>query len=174
MFAKKDTRVTRKETAYQPKPAPSSNHAPAARNNPGMPSILAEDIRITGDLKGDGEIQVEGTIEGNVEGTQVTVGPTGTVIGTIKAQIVSVSGNLEGEIKADDVSLSDSANVNGNVTVGDTFAIAPGAQFEGKAIRSQKAHKAPALSSYDGGKKRDENPGVAKPDSNQMPKVASK
>ena len=174
MFAKKDTRVTRKDSVYQAKPAPSSSSAPAPRMNPGMPSILAEDIRITGDLKGDGEIQIEGTIEGNVEGTEVTVGPTGTVNGTIKAVTVTVSGALEGEIKAETVSLSDGAQVNGNVTVADTFAIAPGAHFEGKAIRAAQAHKAPSLSSYDGGKKKDDAMSSSKSDGNDLPKVAAK
>lgn len=161
MFAKKDTRPVRKEATYPRAESRSDVTVAQARSKHTMPSILAEDIRITGDLNGDGEIQIEGSIEGNVRGATVTVGHSGSVSGTIQADSITISGKLDGEAKAKDVTLSDSARVNGNITVSGSFAIAPGAHFEGKAIRSEP-EKVAKLPTYDSGSKPGDVPGLPK------------
>ncbi len=47
-------------------------HRPATRQ--GVPSLISQDMRITGDLVSDGDVQVDGTIDGNVKTGMLTVG----------------------------------------------------------------------------------------------------
>jgi cytoskeletal protein CcmA (bactofilin family) len=171
MFAKKDPRPVRKEVSYPRAETRSDTTVAAPRARHTMPSILAEDIRITGDLNGDGEIQIEGSIEGNVRGATVTVGHSGSVSGTLQADSITISGKLDGEAKAKDVTLSDSARVNGNITVSGSFAIAPGAHFEGKAIRSEP-EKVTKLPAYDPTRKSDDDSAMGK--DSGLPKIAAK
>src|SRR3546814_6313312 len=40
----------------------------------GVPSIISADLRITGNLKSDGDIQVDGHVEGDIDSATLTVG----------------------------------------------------------------------------------------------------
>ncbi len=60
----------------------------------GVPSIISPDLKIVGDLKSNGEIQIDGTIEGNIESRLLTVGEQGKVDGYTVADTVRVFGTV--------------------------------------------------------------------------------
>jgi cytoskeletal protein CcmA (bactofilin family) len=99
-----------------------------------MPSIIGADMRIVGEVTGQGETQVEGTVEGNVKSGNVTVGSGGTVKGEISAETVLVSGTVTGKIRAKAVTLAKTARVKGDIAH-ESLAIEGGAQFEGQVTR---------------------------------------
>lgn len=107
------------------RPRPASN---------AMPSIVSANLQITGDLVCDGDIQVEGSVEGNIRSRMLTIGEGGTVKGEIEADQVTVSGNVLGKIKARTVSLSQSASVNGDIEH-ESLGIEAGARFEGSCVK---------------------------------------
>ena len=96
-----------------------------------MPSIVSANLRIVGDLVCDGDIQVEGTVEGSVKSSVLTIGDSGTIQGQISADQVMVSGTVVGKIKARTVYLAQSASVTGDI-LHESLGIEAGAQFEGQ------------------------------------------
>jgi cytoskeletal protein CcmA (bactofilin family) len=106
----------------------------AATNKSGMPSIVSEGLHISGNLFSDGDLQIDGRIEGDIQGRNVTVGAAGTVMGKITADEVVVSGNVSGEIHARSVQLSRTAKVQSDLTQ-ETLTIEAGAVFEGTCRR---------------------------------------
>jgi cytoskeletal protein CcmA (bactofilin family) len=107
---------------------------PAAAPKAGMPSIVSEGLHISGNLFSDGDLQIDGRIDGDIQGRNVTVGAAGTVTGKITADEVIVSGNVSGEIHARSVQLSRTAKVQSDLTQ-ETLMIEAGALFEGTCRR---------------------------------------
>ncbi len=97
----------------------------------GVPSIISPDLKIMGNLKSNGEIQIEGTIEGNIDIPLLTVREQGKVDGSIVAETVRISGTDNGRVQAKTVSLDKSAKVTADITH-ESLAIDAGAYFEGQ------------------------------------------
>lgn len=108
------------------------------------PSILGPDIIITGDIKTDGDVQIDGRLDGNVTATNLTIGEQGAVNGHIIAKDVHVRGKITGSIDASHVELADTANVEADI-VQDTLTIANGAFFDGKCSRKTSATPTPIV-----------------------------
>lgn len=108
------------------------------RNVNTAPSIFGRDIVITGDIKTDGEVQIDGRLEGNIVAAIVTVGEHGAVNGTIKADKVHIRGKVQGKVNAISVELAETANVQADLTQ-DDLSIANGAFFDGKCSRKTQA-----------------------------------
>ena len=109
--------------SYQAKPKPS-------------PSLLSSDLTIKGNVASSGDIQVEGTIEGDVRAHLLTVGESATVRGEVIADDVVVNGRVIGRVRGLKVRLTSSAKVEGDI-VHKTIAIESGAHFEGSVQRKE-------------------------------------
>ena len=109
----------------------SSGAAPAIS---GTPSIISADLRITGNLHSNGDIQIDGKIDGNVDSKSLTIGEDAEVNGTISCERVRVCGKVSGEIRAAWVVLARSARVSADV-VHKSLEIESGASLEGGVSR---------------------------------------
>jgi cytoskeletal protein CcmA (bactofilin family) len=98
---------------------------------------------LEGDISGGGEIQVEGTIKGDVRVEHVTVGDGGAVEGGIYAEIVEVRGKVSGSITAKQVRLYGACHVDGDITH-EQLAMETGAFFQGRSLRLQRPTTAAA------------------------------
>ena len=66
--------------------------APARAPNPNAgKSVLASDLRITGDITSTGSVEVFGEIEGTLNARGLTIGTEGVVKGTVSAETVEVA-----------------------------------------------------------------------------------
>ncbi|HLZ66426.1 MAG TPA: polymer-forming cytoskeletal protein [Aliidongia sp.] len=92
-------------------------------------SILAADFQITGSLRATGEIHIDGIVNGEVVAGAIMVGQSGTVIGDLVADRVTVAGTVHGTISAASVSLMKTARVHADVRCQE-FDSAPGAILE--------------------------------------------
>lgn len=99
-----------------------------------VPSIISADLRIVGDLNSDGEIQIDGTIDGDIRTKSLLVGETAHIKGEIVADKIQVHGKITGQIKARSVTLARSAHVVGDILHED-LAIENGAFLEGHCKR---------------------------------------
>lgn len=106
----------------------------SSRSRSDMPSIVSAGLKIAGDMVSDGDIQIEGTVEGDVKSRMLTIGESGIVSGSVIADEVSVSGTVNGHIEARTISLSRSARVSGDL-IHETLSVESGAQVEGKFKR---------------------------------------
>ncbi len=117
--------------------SPASSFAPAPAEPPKAKpaaSVLSSDITITGNVRSSGDIQVEGTIEGDIRAQTLIVGETATVKGEVMAEDVVVHGRVIGRLRGMKVRLSTSAKVEGDI-IHKTIAIESGAHFEGSVQR---------------------------------------
>lgn len=115
-------------------PARDSRGDAAAKS---VPSIISADLTVTGDLVSGGEIQVDGTIEGDVECHILVIGAHGSVTGEITADDVRIHGSVSGQVRAKSVFLAATAHMVGDITH-ESLAIEPGAFMEGHCRRMQE------------------------------------
>ena len=124
--------------------------APAAPSKPAMPggsefkasapkakppaSVLSSDLHVTGNLRTTGDIQIEGTIEGDIRAHLLTIGESATIKGECLADDVVVNGRVIGKVRGLKVRLTATARVEGDI-VHKTIAIESGAHFEGSVQR---------------------------------------
>ena len=97
-------------------------------------SILSPDLTVTGNLKTTGDIQVEGTVEGDIRAHLLTVGESATIRGEVVADDIVVNGRVQGTVRGLKVRLTSTARVEGDI-IHKTIAIESGAQFEGTVQR---------------------------------------
>ncbi|WP_299910583.1 polymer-forming cytoskeletal protein [uncultured Paracoccus sp.] len=125
-----------------PQPAPAMperasdfSAAPSAAPRPRTtPSVLSSDLTVTGNIRTQGDIQIEGNIEGDIRAHQLIVGETATIKGEVVADDVIVNGRVVGRVRGLKVRLSATARVEGDI-VHKTIAIESGAHFEGSVQR---------------------------------------
>ena len=113
---------------------PSQNRASA------VPTLLSQDLVINGDLKTDGEVQLDGRLDGNLTAGKVTIGENGALNGKIVATAVVIRGKVTGKIDATSIELSETANVQADL-LQDNLIVANGAFLDGKCSRKSAAPK---------------------------------
>jgi cytoskeletal protein CcmA (bactofilin family) len=97
-------------------------------------SIISRDLKIKGDLVCNGDIQIDGEVEGDVQSRSITIGEGADVRGTISSDTIRVCGSVNGQLKGQNVVLARTAKLVGDVTH-QTLAVEPGAFFEGACRR---------------------------------------
>lgn len=100
------------------------------------PTVIGADFKITGHAVSNGEVQVDGEIEGDIECKTLTVGQSAKVTGNVIAESVTVQGKVMGSIRGTNVTLQSSSHIEGDV-YHQSLAIEQGAFFEGKSRRSE-------------------------------------
>ncbi len=110
--------------------------APVGRQPKPAPSIISSDLVIKGNLETTGDMQIEGTIEGDIRSHLLTIGQNALVRGEIVADDVVVNGRVIGRLRAQKIRLSSTARVEGDI-LHKNIAIESGAQFEGSVQRSE-------------------------------------
>ena len=116
-----------------PKKAP--DFTPTAPKAKPPASVLSSDLTIVGNLKTTGDIQIEGTVEGDIRAHLLTIGETATVRGEVMADDVVINGRIIGRVRGLKVRLTSSAKVEGDI-IHKTIAIESGAHFEGSVQRA--------------------------------------
>ncbi len=106
------------------------------------PSLLSNDLFIKGNLTTSGDIQIEGSVEGNIKASLLTIGQSALIKGEITAEEVVVNGNISGTIRGKRVHLTSSAEVEGDIIHG-SIAIESGAHFEGTIEKSEDPFNKP-------------------------------
>ena len=101
---------------------------------PSPPSIISADLKIVGDLSCEGEIQVDGSIDGDIRTQSLLVGETAQIKGEIVAETVNIHGNVNGQIKSRYVNLAKTAHVVGDI-LHENLTIETGAFLEGHCNR---------------------------------------
>ena len=80
-------------------------------------TYVAEEIEASGDFKGKGAVQIEGTINGDITVNSVVIGVNGVVNGTVRATNVIVNGKLNGSIFCDTLEIMSNGSVSNEIKV---------------------------------------------------------
>jgi cytoskeletal protein CcmA (bactofilin family) len=114
---------------------------PSARNvragAPGGRTVLASDIRLSGDLASSGTVEILGQVTGDLAAQTLIVGAEGQVKGSVRAETVDVRGHLEGKVSCLSFTLRSSAIVTADVNY-DQLTIESGAQIDGSFARAKR------------------------------------
>jgi cytoskeletal protein CcmA (bactofilin family) len=100
----------------------------------GMPSIVSADFRVVGNVTSEGDIQLDGAVDGNVKARALTIGQAGTVRGEVRADKVQIQGSVTGPIRARVVEITKSAKVAGDVFY-ESLTVETGAVIDGACKR---------------------------------------
>ncbi|MEM7619449.1 MAG: polymer-forming cytoskeletal protein [Pseudomonadota bacterium] len=101
-----------------------------------VPSIIGDDLEITGNVISKGEIQIEGEIQGDIHCSALVVGENAAVYGEVVAKEVTIHGQVKGAVRGLKVTLQSKSHVEGDI-YHQFLAIEQGAFFEGKSRRSE-------------------------------------
>ncbi len=120
----------------QPQPFTPRPAAPATRTDElRAASVIGADLTITGSLISKGQVQVDGTVEGDIYGSHVVIGEQATISGGVFADEVVVRGHIVGSVRGKRVMLQSTSQVEGDI-FHQSLSIEQGAMFEGKSRRS--------------------------------------
>lgn len=106
-----------------------------AKNNP-ISSIIGQDMILTGDLVFNSKIQIDGKINGNLNGDSLVLSATGRIEGDIEAKFITCYGQVDGNIKVGALILKNSGVINGRVETSD-LSVESGGILNGE-IKSQQ------------------------------------
>ena len=128
-----DSPAPRPTSGPAPTPQPTPAAAAATRPASTTPCVIGAKTTVKGDLLGDEDVQVEGTVEGQIRITRdVRIGPTGVVRATVDAVSVVISGELVGDCAATNrVEIQASGRLTGNIRA-PKIVISEGAHFKGR------------------------------------------
>ncbi|MFA6200663.1 MAG: polymer-forming cytoskeletal protein [Bacteroidales bacterium] len=96
-------------------------------------NIISNRTTIKGDVISDGDLRIDGIVEGslNIKG-KLVIGNSGKIKGNINCQNSDISGKVEGNIIVKELlSLQNNSCINGDISIG-KLSIEPGATFTGK------------------------------------------
>lgn len=94
------------------------------------PTIISKDLKIQGELYSGGIIEIQGAINGTINGNSVILREDGTVTGAVFAENFNIRGRFEGNIKAKFINISSKAKVRGEVEY-ETLSVEDGANIDG-------------------------------------------
>jgi cytoskeletal protein CcmA (bactofilin family) len=95
-------------------------------------NLISNGTDITGDVRSNGDIRIDGTLKGNLNTKgKVVIGPTGKVSGEVICKNSEVSGIVEGKITVGQLlNLKASSKILGDIATA-KLSIEPGALFTG-------------------------------------------
>ena len=102
---------------------PAADFTPSAPKAKPPASTLSSDLTITGNLKTTGDIQVEGTVEGDIRAHLLTVGEGATIKGEVIADDVVINGRIIGRVRGLTVMADGSLGVARNSSNGGSHAL---------------------------------------------------
>jgi cytoskeletal protein CcmA (bactofilin family) len=136
------TPVAKPAAAPEPVAAPAGA-ADAPRPKPKVASLISSGISIDGAVTGDGELQIDGVVRGDVRVGRLTVGETGHIEGSVYAEATEVRGRIVGSVTAKQVRLYGTSYVDGDITH-EQLAMETGAFFQGRSLKFQRPATAPS------------------------------
>ena len=123
------------ETPAQQASVQSSSKRSGSMKPAGVPSIISADVVMRGNVNSSGEIQFDGSLEGDVKAGSLIIGEKASVKGEVICETVTVRGRVEGAIRAKSVSLAATAHIQGDI-LHSSLSVETGAHFEGNCRHS--------------------------------------
>ena len=135
-------------------PLRSPVSTPQAGVDRGVPCVIGAKTIIKGELTGDEDVVVEGTVEGEIRVAKaVLVAASGLVKASVSAQSIVVSGEIVGDCQASQrVEIQATGRLTGNIRA-PKIVIAEGAVFKGNSDMSgrkdeRREHPAPIVTPH--------------------------
>ncbi|WP_417475868.1 bactofilin family protein [Maricaulis sp.] len=99
------------------------------------PSILSGDLVLTGSIVSEGEVQLDGSVDGDIRAGSLIIGEDAVVNGEVYAETVVIRGKVSGSVRARQVQLAATARIEGDI-VHAALSVESGAFFDGHCRHS--------------------------------------
>ena len=141
------------KTDVQPLLPPEEELELSSLPKPRASTVITEGVILIGRLCGEGSLQVEGVVEGEIElQGSVAVSSTGLVKGPITAGVVRIAGTVVGDISAQEhLRLEKTGKIQGDVSAA-SLVVEDGGRLNGRStmLESSPLDPVPAGASADG------------------------
>ena len=94
-------------------------------------SLISETVSIEGTINSSGAIDVAGLVKGPVYSKEIIVRETGSVTGSIEAELVEIHGHLDGKVIGEDVVIGATGTVKGDIEFSNNLKTENGADIDG-------------------------------------------
>lgn len=98
-------------------------------------TVIAEGLKIVGNVTADGLVEVRGQIDGELQCTSLVISRKASIHGAVAAERVVVDGRIEGPVTGRDVVLKSRAHVVGDIHH-ESLTIESGAYFDGRSRKT--------------------------------------
>ena len=102
-------------------------------------SLISETVSIEGTINSSGAIDVAGLVKGPVYSKEIIVRETGSITGTIEADLVEIHGHLDGKVSAIDIVVGSTGTVKGDIEFGNNLRTENGADIDGYIKKTNSA-----------------------------------
>lgn len=98
-------------------------------------NIISEGTKIKGDVIANGDIRIDGELQGNISAkSKLVIGPKGRIEGQIICNNIEISGYVKGKVTASDlINMKSTSQIVGDIVAG-KLSIEPGAMFSGSCM----------------------------------------
>lgn len=133
MWNKDEPETTKTTSQRQPEAKPVDRGGPQRAGGSGERATIGRSITIKGDISGDEDLYIQGSVDGsvNLKEHNVTISSEGRIKADVHGRTITVQGHVEGDLFGEEqVVLSPSCRVRGNITA-PRVALEDGANFRG-------------------------------------------
>jgi cytoskeletal protein CcmA (bactofilin family) len=95
------------------------------------PSVISEEVVLTGTIKTPGALHIEGTVSGELEVASLTIGPTGSFEGNVNCNNLNIRGKFSGKSDCRELVVSSSAVIDATITYNE-LTLQRGASLKGE------------------------------------------
>lgn len=117
--------------------ANKNKNALTVRTDAAVPTVIAADLSIIGNLVSEGVIEIAGRIEGNINCDTLNIHSTAIIKGDVLAKKVKINGEINGVIKSKQVHIAEKGRVHGFV-IYEKISIAEGAILFGQLKQTDR------------------------------------
>ena len=102
-------------------------------------SLVSETMSIEGTINSSGAIDVAGLVKGPVYSKEIIVRETGSITGSIQADVVEIHGHLDGKVSGQEIVIGATGTVKGDIEFGNNLRTENGADIDGYIKKTNSA-----------------------------------
>ncbi len=97
-------------------------------------SFIGREVAILGNISGQGDLHIDGAVDGDIDCGVLIIGAGGRIKGNIKANRATIAGTIEGTVNAETLIVEKSASIAGDLSY-NSVSIETGAQVDGRLMQ---------------------------------------
>ncbi len=94
-------------------------------------SIISHEMHISGDIRFNGKVRIDGTVKGNIQGEYLIIGENGKITGDLKLDVLICHGTVDGNIDSRQVNAHSTASIRG-IVKSENLTVEPSAAIDGE------------------------------------------
>ena len=154
LFGNESNKINNSENQTTPQPPTTLSSAPYQTRAPGpsagTPAYLDRETRVSGKLHFEGPAKIDGQVEGEIKGKEITIGEHAVLSAQIFAESIVVCGTIDGDITAiGRIEIRTTGKVVGNIST-PALVIQEGGHFEGQCAMAKEPEGRKATAHHNG------------------------